>query len=359
MKAPHWLNTEFTQTLQRLQELVRTPSFSKEEEAAANLYEQWMQEDGVPYTRVKNNLWSKHPQHNNGKPVLLLNSHLDTVKPNAGYTRNPFDATITNGKLYGLGSNDAGAALLCLYAVFKQLRQQAEWPYQLVFAATAEEEISGTGGIEEALKHIGPVDLAIVGEPTGMQLAVAEKGLLVLDAEAQGVSGHAAHQQGVNAIYEALNDINWFRTYQFPKVSPTLGPVHMSVTMIQAGTQHNVIPASCTYTVDIRNTDVYTHEALLDIIRQHVKSRIAPRSLRLQPSGLPTGHPLYAVAAQLGIPTYGSPTCSDQALIPCPSVKIGPGQSTRSHQADEYIETEAITQGLLIYHHLLNTLLHT
>lgn len=359
MKEPDWLNATFTQTLHRLQALIETPSLSREEHDAASLFAQWMEADGIPYTREDNNIWSKHPEHNTGQPVLLLNAHLDTVKPNAGYTRHPYKATIEDDKLYGLGSNDAGAALLCLYAIFKQLRNNQHWPYQLVFAATAEEEISGVNGIETALTHIGPIDLAIVGEPTGMQLAVAEKGLLVLDVVAEGKSGHAAHQNGVNAIYEAMDDINWFRNFAFPRVSPTLGPVRMNVTMVQAGTQHNVIPATCHYTVDIRNTDAYTHEELLHLIRSHVKGKVTPRSMRLRPSSISLNHPLVKAATQLKLDTYGSPTCSDQALIPCPSVKIGPGDSTRSHQADEYITLDEIKQGLLIYYHLLTDFLTT
>lgn len=354
MQEPGWLNSAFEQAVIRLQQLIAVPSFSKEEHDAARLFATWMQQDGLPFQRSGNNIWVQNAHWKTGKPVVLLNSHIDTVKPNSGYTRNPFDATCDGDKIWGLGSNDAGGALICLYTLFKQYYHNSNLPFNLVFAATAEEEISGKNGIESILPLLGPIDLAIVGEPTRMQLAVAEKGLLVIDCVAQGTSGHAARNEGDNAIYKAMRDINWFSTYKFPKTSETLGDVHMNVTMIHAGTQHNVIPAECSFTVDIRCTDAYSHEAIIEIIKQHTTCTITPRSLRLKPSGIPLSHPVVQAAQQLGLQTYGSPTTSDQALIPHPSVKIGPGDSARSHQADEFIYMNEIKEGLFIYHQLLS-----
>ncbi|MES2780652.1 MAG: M20 family metallo-hydrolase [Bacteroidota bacterium] len=356
MQEPNWLNSSYEQTVSRLQQLIATPSFSKEERDVTALFESWMKEDGIVFHREGNNIWATTHYTETRKPTLLLNSHIDTVKPNAGYTRDPFAASIENGKLFGLGSNDAGGALMCLYAVFKQLYHQSDLPYNLIFAATAEEEISGTNGIEALISKLANVDLVIVGEPTQMHLAVAEKGLLVIDCIVHGKSGHAARNEGDNAIYKALKDITWFQSYNFPKVSETLGEIKMSVTLINAGTQHNVIPAECAFTVDIRCTDVYTHEELLDTIKQHVSCDVIPRSLRLKPSSIPTIHPIVQAGLQLGRQTYGSPTSSDQALMPFTSIKIGPGDSARSHQADEFIYLQELKEGILIYHQLLTTL---
>ncbi len=355
MQEPNWLNSTYEQTVIRLQQLIATPSFSKEEQDVTALFESWMKEDGIVFHREANNIWATTQHTETSKPTILLNSHIDTVKPNAGYTRNPFAASIENEKLFGLGSNDAGGALMCLYAVFKQLYHQSDLPYNLIFAATAEEEISGTNGIERLINQLGKVDLVIVGEPTQMHIAVAEKGLLVLDCIAHGKAGHAARNEGDNAIYKAIKDITWFQSYNFPKSSETLGEIKMSVTLIHAGTQHNVIPAECSFTVDIRCTDAYTHKELLDIIKQNVSCDVIPRSLRLKPSSIPTTHPIVQAGLQLGRQTYGSPTSSDQALIPFTSVKIGPGDSARSHQADEFIYLKELKEGILIYHQLLTT----
>jgi acetylornithine deacetylase len=356
MQEPVWLNKITEQTISRLQQLIATPSFSGEEHAVADLFAKWMQQEGIVFERSGNNLWARNAYFTEGKPVVLLNSHLDTVKPNKGYTRNPFDASCEGDILWGLGSNDAGGALVCLYAVFVQFYERNDLPFNLIFAATAEEEISGTNGIENIIDQLGPIDLAIVGEPTLMQLAVAEKGLLVLDCIAYGKAGHAARNEGENAVYKALKDIEWFRSFTFPNRSETLGDVHMNVTMIQAGSQHNVVPAECSFTVDIRCTDLYPHDVVLEMIRQHTTCEIKPRSLRLKPSGIPLSHPVVIAAKQLGISTYGSPTTSDQALIPYPSVKIGPGDSARSHQADEFIYVHEIKEGIRMYHQLLTTL---
>lgn len=356
MQEQNWLNSAYEETLSRLKQLVETPSFSREEHDAARLFEMWMQQDKISFQRKGNNVWAKNKFYDLNKPTILLNSHIDTVNPNNGYRKNPFEAIEENGKLFGLGSNDAGGSLMCLYATFKHFYNQENLPYNLIFAATAEEEISGTNGIESIISELGKIDLAIVGEPTQMHLAIAEKGLLVLDCTAHGKAGHAAREEGDNAIYKALKDIEWFRTFEFSKVSETLGKVKMSVTVINAGTQHNVVPAECNFTVDIRCTDAYTHEELLEIIQQNISSEIKPRSLRLKPSSIVLTHPIVQRGIALGRKTYGSPTTSDQALMPFTSVKIGVGDSARSHQADEFIFTNELKEGIEIYYQLLNNL---
>lgn len=339
--------------LDLLRQLIQTPSFSREEDATATLIEHFLQQQGIQTHRHQHNVWAFNQHYNPAKPTLLLNSHHDTVKPNAGYTRDPFAATIEDGKLYGLGSNDAGGCLVSLIATFLHFYKRPDLKYNLVLAATAEEEVSGTGGIELILPQLGKLDAAIVGEPTEMQLAVAEKGLLVLDCIAEGKAGHAAREEGINAIYNSLPDMEWFRSYTFEKVSEHLGPVKMSVTMVQAGTQHNVVPDSCTFTVDVRLTDAYTMEEVLDTIRQHVRAQVKPRSTRLQPSSIPLEHPLVKAGLSMGRSAYGSPTTSDQALLPVPSLKMGPGYSGRSHMADEFIYLHEIERGIQIYIELL------
>jgi acetylornithine deacetylase len=356
MEQP-WLNNAYTQTVQRLQTLIETPSFSKEENEVANWFEKWFAQDGIEYTRKGNNLWAINKHAQTHLPTVLLNSHHDTVKPNSGYTKNPFSASIEDDKLYGLGSNDAGGALLCLYATFKQFYNQLNLNYNLIFAATAEEEISGKNGVESILADIGKVDFAIVGEPTEMHLAIAEKGLMVLDCVAHGVSGHAARNEGSNAIYNALADINWFMTHQFERVSPLLGPVKTNVTVIQAGTQHNVIPATCNFTVDVRCNEMYSLQELLFIIKQHVTCDVTPRSTRLNSSSISINHPIVKAGLAMGRKTYGSPTLSDQALMPFPSLKMGPGHSERSHQADEFIYLHELKEGIQLYHQLLKQIL--
>lgn len=358
MQEHDWLNNSFNETVSRLQQLIATPSFSKEEGEAVLLFENWMKADGIAYVRKGNNLIARSLYYDAHKPSILLNSHLDTVKPNAGYTNDPFNASIDGDRLYGLGSNDAGGALMCLYAVFKHFYGNEHLKYNLVFAATAEEEISGLNGIESIVHDLGHVDLAIVGEPTQMHLAVAEKGLLVLDCVVYGKAGHAARNEGENAIYKVLKDITWFQTFTFPEVSEALGEIKMSVTVIEAGTQHNVVPAECRFTVDVRCTDAYTHEALLEVIKQHVSCEVKPRSLRLRPSSISMDHPVVKAGVKLGRNTYGSPTTSDQALMPFTSVKIGPGDSARSHQADEFIYIHELKEGIQIYHQLLTSLLY-
>ncbi|MDB5262701.1 MAG: acetylornithine deacetylase [Adhaeribacter sp.] len=344
----------YQEALTLLKALIATPSFSREENKTADLIQEFLAKHGVTTERQLNNIWAFNRHYNPDLPTILLNSHHDTVKPNQGWTRDPFRPSEEAGKLYGLGSNDAGGCLVALIATFLHFYLKPNLAYNLVLAATAEEEISGRNGIELIWPALGPITLAVVGEPTEMHLAVAEKGLMVLDCVATGKSGHAAREEGENAIYKALADINWFRTYQFPKLSEYLGPVKMSVTVIQAGTQHNVVPDRCNFTVDVRVTDSYTNEEVLEIIRKHVACEVQPRSVRLRSSGIDNSSTIVQAGLALGRKTYGSPTTSDQALIPAPSLKMGPGDSARSHTADEYIYLEELSAGIAIYINLLN-----
>lgn len=341
-----------------LANLIEIPSFSKEEDnTALQIIDFFVQRD-IHVKRVGNNIIVLNKCFKEDKPTILLNSHHDTVKPNPGYTKDPFQAIIEDGKLYGLGSNDAGGCLVSLIATFLYYYEQDNLAYNLCLVASAEEEISGKGGIEEAYKHIPPCVFAIVGEPTLLNLAVAEKGLMVLDCVSKGESGHAAREEGVNAIYNAIEDINWFQSYKFPKNSSFLGPVKMSVTMINAGSQHNVVPASCNYVVDVRTTDVYSNLEVLEIVRKSVNSTVVPRSTRLNPSTIDLQHPIVLSGLSLGKTTYGSPTMSDQALIPIQSIKVGPGDSARSHTADEFIYLHEIDEGIRFYIDLLKNIIY-
>ena len=338
-----------------LKELIATPSFSREEDATAAILVRFLEEHGVRPERHLNNVWALNRHFNPGKPSILLNSHHDTVKPNPQYTRDPFAPVVEDGKLFGLGSNDAGGCLVSLIATFLHFYDAENLPYNIIFAASAEEEISGVNGIESILEKLPPVDFAIVGEPTKTDLAVAEKGLMVLDCVAHGKAGHAARDEGENALYNAMDDIDWFRNYRFPKVSDTLGPVKMSVTVIQTSNKaHNVVPAECSFVVDVRATDQYSLEEMLEIIRANVKCDVTPRSMRMRPSFIPKEHALVQAGLGLGKQLYGSPTTSDQALIPATSVKIGPGDSARSHTADEFIYLDEIRQGIDTYIRLLS-----
>ncbi|GHA59835.1 M20 family metallo-hydrolase [Pontibacter akesuensis] len=343
----------YLQAVVLLQKLIATPSLSREEGKTAAILADFLREHGVEVHQQQHNVWAFNKHYNPELPTLLLNSHHDTVKPNAGYTRNPFEAEIEDGKLYGLGSNDAGGCLVSLIATFLYFYERQDLAYNLVLAATAEEEISGRNGIELILPELGELEAAIVGEPTEMHLAIAEKGLLVLDCMVQGKAGHAAREEGINAIYEALPVIQWFQSYTFPKLSEHLGPLKMSVTMIQAGSQHNVVPDSCQFTVDVRLTDAYTMDEVLDIIRANVQAEVKPRSQRLKPSSISMEHLLVKAGVELGRNTYGSPTTSDQALLPIPSLKLGPGFSGRSHMADEFIFLHEIEEGIRLYIALL------
>lgn len=344
-------------SIKLLQELIATPSVSREEDKTAALLKSFFTAHHISFQEKANNIWAFNACFDSAKPTILLNSHHDTVKPNPGYTRDPFSADIEEGKLYGLGSNDAGGALVSLIAAFRYFYHQPDLRYNLCLAATAEEEISGLNGIELIVPELGDLDFAIVGEPTEMHLAIAEKGLMVLDCVAHGVAGHAARDEGDNAIYKAIKDIEWFRTYRFPRESEVLGPVKMSVTVVNAGSQHNVVPASCNYTVDVRLTDAYRMEEVLEIIRSHVSSEVKPRSMRLKPSSIDKNHPIVLAGIEIGRNTYGSPTTSDQALLDIPSLKIGPGFSGRSHMADEFIYVREIQEAVSIYITLLNKII--
>lgn len=339
-----------------MKKLIATPSFSREENKTADILERFLQDHGVKPLRKGNNVWVCSKVFDPQRPNLLLNSHHDTVKPNPGYTRDPFQPTVEAGRLYGLGSNDAGGAAVSLAAAFLHLQTRKDLRYNLVLAITAEEEISGANGIESIWKDLPAINCAIVGEPTLMDVAVSEKGLLVLDCVAKGKAGHAAREEGTNAIYVAMKDIEWFRTYEFSKVSSTLGKVKMSVTVIQAGQAHNQVPAACNFTVDVRVTDAYTLEEILETIRKHTTCEVTARSLRLKPSAIPDNHPLVRAGAKLGKKCYGSPTTSDRALIPVPSIKMGPGDSGRSHAADEYIHLKELTEGIQGYVALIEAL---
>lgn len=344
-----------SQAVSLLQSLIRIPSFSREEEKAADFLQNYIESAGIETYRKGNNVWCASLEPDLQKPTILLNSHLDTVRPASGWKKDPFTPLEENGKLYGLGSNDAGASVACLFQVFRQLCLSKQ-AYNLIFLASCEEEISGTGGIESVLPGLPPLAFAIVGEPTEMQPAIAEKGLLVLDLTATGKAGHAARHEGENAIYKAWEDIGWFRKYKFDRESPLLGPVKMSITQIQAGNQHNVIPDKCTFVADIRSNELYSNEEIYRIVKENIRSEVKARSFRLNSSRLDENHPFVKRAVNAGRTPFGSPTLSDQALLPFPSVKIGPGRSSRSHTADEYILMKEIQEAIPLYLELLDGL---
>ena len=338
-----------------LKQLIATPSFSKEEDNTADLLEQFLEAKGVHTNVFLKNIWAKNKYFDAAKPVILLNSHHDTVKPNKGYTLDPFTPIEKDGKLFGLGSNDAGGPLVALIATFLHYYNRQDIPFNLLLAATAEEEISGTNGIEALLPRLGNINCGIVGEPTQMHMAVAEKGLMVLDCTAKGRAGHAAREEGENSIYNAFKDIEWFQSYKFPKVSQLLGPMKMRVTVIETENKaHNVVPAHCKFVVDTRVNELYSFEEVLDIIKSNVKSDIQPRSTRLRSTSIPLNHPLVLSGIQLGRDYYGSPTTSDKALMNFPTLKMGPGDSARSHTADEYIYLDEIKNGIETYIRLLD-----
>ena len=338
-----------------LQKLIAIPSLSRDEGAVADFLENWLREEGLAPHRCGNNLWCCH----GSGPAVLLDAHIDTVKPVAGWTRDPFTPSLEGGRLYGLGSNDDGASVVALIAAYKQLCAKPQ-PYTLILSLSAEEETSGRKGLEISLPEMeaacGPIAFGVFGEPTSLEMAVAEKGLMVLDCTVEGVAGHAARNNGVNAIYKALDAIEWFRSKQFEKVSPLLGPVKMTVTQIQAGTQHNVIPDLCSLVVDIRSNGLYTNEELLALIQAEAPCQAVARSTRLCGSSIAEDHPLVKRAQALGIPIVGSPTLSNQALCRFPSVKMGPGDSVRSHTADEYVEVADISKATELYVRLLDGL---
>ena len=338
-----------------LSSLISIPSLSRDEEKAADFLQNYIEESGIMTGRAGNNIWCISPMFDTRKPTILLNSHIDTVKPVNGWRKHPFTAKLENGKLYGLGSNDAGASVVSLFQVYRYL-SATEQAYNLIFLASCEEEVSGKDGIESVLPLLPPITLGIVGEPTEMHPAIAEKGLMVLDVKAYGKAGHAARNEGENAIYKALEDIQWFKDHRFEKESPLLGPVKMSVTQVNAGTQHNVVPDLCNFVVDIRSNECYSNEELYQEIVSYVKSEVKARSFRLNSSHIDLEHPLVKRAIQLGRVPFGSPTLSDQALMKFPSIKIGPGKSSRSHTADEYILVSEIEEAIQLYIQLLDEL---
>jgi acetylornithine deacetylase len=351
------LKIPFEETIDILRQLIRIPSFSKAEEKRADHFEKYLSDKKLPVQRFHNNLFVRNLFFDPGKETILLNSHLDTVQAGEHWTMDPFDPVISDGRLYGLGTNDAGGALLSLMSTFLFFYDQKDLRYNLVYLASAEEEVSGANGITSVLPELPLISFGIVGEPTGMQLAVAEKGLMVLDCMARGKSGHAARGEGINAIELAIEDIEWIRRYKFPKASKLLGDAKMTVTMIQAGSQHNVIPDECRFVVDVRSTDAYSNEEILEIINNNLRSEVKARSTRLQPSSLNPDHLLVETARSMGIPLFGSSTLSDQSLMSFPTAKIGPGESARSHTANEYIMLEEIREGIGVYVELLDKLL--
>ena len=336
-----------------LKKLIATPSVSRNEKEAADIMEQTIRSYGFEPHREANNIWIIDLHYDESRPTLLLNAHIDTVKPVASWTRNPFSPDIEEGVLYGLGSNDCGGGLCSLLQIFRMLTAKSQ-QYNLIYLASAEEEVSGKDGITRALPLLPHIDLAIVGEPTGMNPAVAEKGLMVLDVIAHGKSGHAARNEGVNAIYEALDDMRWIRDYKFEKVSEFLGPTKMTLTVVNAGTQHNVIPDKCTMLVDIRTNEFYDNEEVYEFICQHLKSEVKAHSFRLKSSRIDPSHPLIRKCVAMGMKPFGSPTLSDQALMHFPSFKLGPGESSRSHSADEFIKISEIADAIAKYKELLD-----
>jgi acetylornithine deacetylase len=338
-----------------LKNLIETQSFSQEEKNTAKLIEAWFLENEIPFKRTENNIWATNKYFDKSKPTLLLNSHHDTVKPNSAYTKDPFKAIVTDGKLYGLGSNDAGGCLVSLLATFTNFYAQENLKYNLVIVASAEEENSGPNGLNSVLSIIPHIDVAIIGEPTLMNLAVAEKGLVVLDAVVEGTPSHAAHPNNNNSIYNTIEVLQWFKDFKFEKTSEALGDVKMTVTQISAGSQHNVVPAHVDLVIDVRVNDAYSNQEIAAILKEKSPcTKITPRSLRLNSSSISTSHDLVKTGIAMGRETYGSPTLSDQAVLSCQSLKLGPGDSTRSHSADEFIYLAEIEEGIRIYIELLN-----
>ena len=344
------INERYCEALELLKNLIATPSFSKEENGTADIICSFFAKHSVPFERVGNNIYATNKNYDTAKPSLLLNSHHDTVKPNKGYTLDPFAPIEKEGKLFGLGSNDAGGCLVSLIATFLHFYNEADTKYNIVFAASAEEEISGVNGIELVLPYLGNIDFGIVGEPTQLEMAVAERGLMVIDCIAPGRAGHAARKEGENALYNAVDDINWIRNYQFKKISPLLGESRLAVTVIETeNKQHNVVPAQCKFVIDVRVNELYTFDEILDELKTNLKSQFSPRSMRMRSTAIAVDHPLVKAGISLGKGYYGSPTTSDKALMPFPTLKMGPGDSARSHTADEFIYLEEIRDGIETY----------
>ena len=341
-----------------LKELIATPSFSKEEEQTAGILCRFLGERDIVHTRVGNNVFALNKHYDVAKPSILLNSHHDTVKPNKGYTFDPFTPFEKDGKLFGLGSNDAGGCLVSLITTFLYYYDKQDTKYNVVFAASAEEEISGVNGIELVLPYLGKIDCGVVGEPTKLEMAVAERGLMVIDCTAEGRSGHAARNEGENALYKAVDDINWIRNYKFEKVSPLLGESRLTATVISTeNVQHNVVPSQCKFVIDVRVNELYSFDEILDELQKNLKSKFKPRTTRMKSTSIPLDHPLVLAGIKIGKGYYGSPTTSDKALMPFSTLKMGPGDSARSHTADEYIFIDEIKEGIQTYIQLVNELL--
>jgi len=354
MKTPEIARLH-AQAVDLLKKLIATPSFSKEENDTAELIGKFFEDHQIPFSRVGNNIYAKNKFYDPSKPSILLNSHHDTVKPNKSYTMDPFTPLEKDGKLFGLGSNDAGGCLVSLMAVFLHFHDQEKLNHNVVFAASAEEEISGVNGIELVLPYLGQIDFGIVGEPTRLEMAVAERGLMVIDCIAQGRPGHAARNEGENALYKALEDIDWIRNCRFDKKSDLLGESRMTVTVIETeNKQHNVVPAQCKFVIDVRVNELYTFDEILEALRTNLKSQFKPRTTRMKSTSIALDHPLVRAGIALGRGYYGSPTTSDKALMPFPALKMGPGDSARSHTADEYIYHDEIKEGIELYINLLN-----
>lgn len=338
--------------IELLKSLVAIPRESGKEKVASDFLQKWMEDRGLEVKRLHNNLWVES-EPESGKPTLLLNAHIDTVKPSAGYTRDPYLPSCEGDRIYGLGTNDDGASLVSLLAAYMELSSKPQ-PCRMVFSATCEEENCGPQGIETVIDKFGKVSLGIIGEPTGMNMALAEKGLMVLDCTAKGRSGHAAREEGDNALYKALDDINWVRTFKFPKISEFLGPVKMTATIIQAGTVHNVVPDICRFTLDVRSNGEYSNAEILDIIRTNLKSEVVPRSMKHNSSSISKDNPVVRKGFEMGLEAFGSPTTSNQTRCCFPTFKIGPGDSSRSHCADEFIKESEIMNAIEIYIKLLD-----
>lgn len=352
------LKTQIDSAVALLQSLIETQSFSSEEEGTALLIINWLEEKGITLSRKRNNIYAFNKHYDASKPLLLLNSHHDTVKPNKGYTRDPYNAEIKDGKLYGLGSNDAGASLVGLLTAFVHFYEREGMSHNIVIVASAEEESSGPNGLNSMLAHLPEIDVAIVGEPTLMNLAIAEKGLVVFDAVVKGTAGHAAHIKENMAIYNVIETLQWFKNLTFDKVSDTLGATKVTVTQINAGSQHNVVPSQVELVIDVRVNEHYSNQEIADYMVANVPcDTIQPRSLRLNSSRIPKEHKLVQAGIALGRETYGSPTLSDQACLSCPSLKLGIGDSTRSHMADEFVYVHEIEQGITLYIELLEKFL--
>jgi acetylornithine deacetylase len=351
------METNTQKAIQLLQDLISIQSFSSQEDQTANRIEEWFKEHEIPFKRSNNNVYAFNHYFDKSKPTLLLNSHHDTVRPNRAYTRDPYQPDIVDGKLYGLGSNDAGGALVSLIAVFTRFYAQKDLNYNLVMVASAEEESSGKNGLNSVLPLLPTIDVAIVGEPTLMKLAISEKGLVVFDVKVKGTAGHAAHPNDNNPILKSIEVLQWLENFTFDRSSETLGDVKLTVTQINAGSQHNVVPAEVHIVVDVRVNDQYSNQEITDLLQAEAPCEITPRSLRLNSSSIPKNHPLVKAGMELNRPTYGSPTLSDQSVLSCPSLKLGPGDSTRSHTADEYIFVDEINEAINLYISILNKIL--